>query len=142
MFPLFQINQWLNLDRQEKENLARLDFNILELPALLDQLESVSLLMGRLQLTIVKNEEDDFFGYVDWRVRFRFIQSSCGMILFLKFSTYLFVSIYYFIYFIKERKKKIRKKCLCLNFSFHYSHSYLSFLSFVLLNNNKNNVYP
>ena len=88
LFLLFQINQWLNLDRQEKENLSRSDFNILELPALL-----LFLQMGRLQLTIVKNEEDDFFGlqrlfyfaemYVDWRVRLRFIQSNCGTTFYL-----------------------------------------------------------
>ena len=90
---MFQINQWLNLDRQEKENLARPDFTIQELAVLLNQSESVSLLMGRLQLNIVKNEEDDFFSlqrlfyfseiYVDWRLRLRFIQSSCGTTFYL-----------------------------------------------------------
>ena len=94
LFLLFQINQLFNLDRQEKENLARPDFTIQELSALLNQLESVSLLRGRLQLNIVKNEEDNFFGlqrlfyfseiYVDWRVRLHFVQFSYETVFLLR----------------------------------------------------------
>ena len=87
------MNQWINLNRQQKEDLARPDFNILDLPALLNQKGSVSLMMGRLQLAVVNNEEDNFFGlqrlfyfaevYVDWRMRLRFVQTSFETIFYL-----------------------------------------------------------
>ena len=90
---LFYISQWANVDPREKESLARPDFNLLELPALLRQDASASLMMGRLQYSMVPSEEDDFYCLrklfyitdvnVDWRVRLHFIQTNFEMLFYL-----------------------------------------------------------
>ena len=61
---LLQIPQWAHLDGEKKKNLVGLEVDIAELSSFLNQEGSLSLLGGRMKMTLINSndDEDDFFG--------------------------------------------------------------------------------
>ena len=87
----FFFSRWVHLEPEVKRKLLGLDLDVVDLVASLLREDSVSVLNGKMRFTFVDaagEDDDDFLGlsrlfyhiegYVDWRVRLSWIQTSMG----------------------------------------------------------------
>ena len=91
---MLQIGQWASVGREGRERIVGLNLNVAEASKSLLREGFASLLEGRMQLTLTRADEDDFYGLqrlfyfleaaVDWRVHITFIQTYEGTSCFIR----------------------------------------------------------